>query len=202
MNGKIVSVKLWLRALTVLLVLSGAALALLVYRGGSKAPVPSQQVAGTASTQALGQFIALDQKLPAPALAFSARDGAPRQLADFRCQFVLVNLWATWCGPCVEEMPALDRLQAKLGSKLTILAVSEDRRGAEVVDPFLQKIGVKHLTVVLDPKSAALNEFQVQGLPTSFLIDCNGMILGKLEGAAKWDEAPMLATLERYLSRN
>jgi len=201
-NGKIVSVKLLLRALTVLLVLSGATLALLVYRGGSKAPVPPQQVAGTASAQALGQFIALDQKLPAPALAFTARDGAPKQLADFRGRLVLVNLWATWCGPCVEEMPALDRLQAKMGSKLTILALSEDRGGAAVVDPFLQKIGIKHLGVYLDPKSAALNAFGVQGLPTSFLIDGEGMILGKLEGGAKWDEAPMLATLERYIAKN
>ena len=56
-----------------------------------------------------------------------------------------------------------------------------------MVDPFLTKIGVKHLAIYLDPKSTALNEFQVQGLPTSFLIGSDGMILGKLEGAAKWD---------------
>jgi thiol-disulfide isomerase/thioredoxin len=200
-----VSVKLLLRALTVLLVLCGAALALLVIRGGSKAPVPSPQVAGTAPAQALGHFIALDQKLPAPDLSFAsfaARDGTTKRLADFRGKLVLVNLWATWCVPCIEEMPALDRLQEKLGSSLTILALSEDRRGAEVVDPFLAKIGIKHLAIYLDPKSTALNEFQVQGLPTSFLIGSDGMILGKLEGAAKWDEAPMVATLQRYIGKN
>ena len=196
------SVKLLLRALTVLLVLCGAALALFAVRGGSQAPVPSQQIAGTASAQALGHFIALDQKLPAPDLSFAARDGGVKRLADFRGKPVLVNLWATWCVPCVEEMPALDRLQEKLGSGLTILALSEDRRGAEVVDPFLTKIGVKHLAIYLDPKSTALNEFQVQGLPTSFLIGSDGMILGKLEGAAKWDEAPMVATLQRYIEKN
>jgi thiol-disulfide isomerase/thioredoxin len=149
----------------------------------------------------LGQFIARDKPLPAPALSFTTRDGAAKALSDFRGSPVLVNLWATWCVPCVEEMPALDRLQAKLGDKLRILAISEDRRGADVVDPFLDQHGIKNLAVYLDPKSSALNELGVQGLPTSFLIDRDGMILGKLEGAAKWDEEPMLSLLQRYIAQ-
>ena len=186
-------------ALTVLLVLCGAALGIMLLRQAPSEPAPQQPQAGTAASS-LGHFIALDAKLPAPALAFTARDGAEKHLADFKGQFLLVNLWATWCGPCVEEMPALDRLQTKLGQRLTILAISQDRRGAAVVDPFLAKAGITHLAVFLDPKSAAIDAFGVQGLPTSFLIGRDGMILGKLEGAAKWDEAPMLARLETYIA--
>jgi thiol-disulfide isomerase/thioredoxin len=191
-------IRILLRALTVLLVLSGAGLAVWVFRPGRNEPAPPQ--AATTAPQSVGQFIALDAPLPAPGLSFTARSGEAKKLADFHGRLVLVNLWATWCVPCVEEMPALDRLQAKLGGDLTIIAISEDRRGAEIVDPFLAKTGIKHLAIYLDPKSTALNEFAVQGLPTSFLIDRDGMIRGKLEGAAKWDEAPMLAILQRYIA--
>jgi thiol-disulfide isomerase/thioredoxin len=189
-----------IRALTVLLVLCGAALAVLVF-GPARHEKPPVEAVGIAPAQTLGQFIALDQKLPAPALAFTTRDGTTKELADFRGQLLLVNLWATWCVPCVEEMPALDRLQAKLGKALTILAIAEDRRGADIVDPFLARTGIKNLAVELDPKAAASNAFGVEGLPTSFLIDGDGMIIGKLEGAARWDEPAMVAVLQPYLER-
>jgi thiol-disulfide isomerase/thioredoxin len=194
------SIKIVLRALTVLLVLCGAALAVLVFRPGRREPVPPQEAVSTTPAQALGQFIALDPKLPAPALAFTTRAGEAESLAAFRGRLVLVNLWATWCVPCVEEMPALDRLQAKLGSDLAILAVSEDRQGAAAVEPFLAQHGVKNLAIELDPKSAATDAFGVQGLPASFLIGGDGMIIGKLVGAAKWDEPAMLAILQRYIA--
>jgi hypothetical protein len=99
----------------------------------------------------------------------------------------------------VREMPSLDRLQAKLGSRLAILAVSEDRGGAHVVDPFLEKLGLAALATYLDPKSALSGELEVTGLPTTFLIDDQGRILGQLEGAAEWDSPRMVRTIERYL---
>jgi thiol-disulfide isomerase/thioredoxin len=194
-----VSARFLIRALTVLLVLCGVALAVVLMRPGRVEPVPPQPEA-TAAAPTLGQFIALDAKLPAPALAFATRDGAEKHLADFRGRLVLVNLWATWCVPCVQEMPALDRLQQKLGDKLTILAISQDRRGADAVDPFLVKTGIAHLAIFLDPQSTAIKAFGVEGLPMSFLIGRDGMILGKLEGAAKWDEAPMLERLAPYIA--
>jgi thiol-disulfide isomerase/thioredoxin len=112
---------------------------------------------------------------------------------------VLVNLWATWCGPCVEEMPALDRLQAQLGDKLTILAISEDRQGESVVAPFLAKHKIAHLAIFLDPKTAATNQFEAQGLPSTYLIARDGTIVGKEEGGAAWDSTEMLAKLTPYI---
>lgn len=111
----------------------------------------------------------------------------------------LINVWATWCVPCVEEMPALDRLQAQLGDKLTILAISEDRQGETVVAPFLEQHAIKHLGIFLDPKSAATSEFGAQGLPTSYLIARDGTIVGKEEGGAQWDSAEMIAKLTPYI---
>ena len=190
--------KLTIRALTVLLILCGAALLVLSLRPARIERIP-QAPASSVAGQNLGQFTALTAPLPAPALAFTTRDGAQKQLADFKGKLVLVNLWATWCVPCVEEMPALDRLQAQLGDKLTILAISEDRQGETVVAPFLRKIGIQHLAIFLDPKTAATNEFGAQGLPSSYLIARDGTIVGKEEGGARWDSPEMLAKLRPYL---
>jgi thiol-disulfide isomerase/thioredoxin len=196
--------KFTIRALTVLLVLCGAALLVLSLRPARIEPTPQegmpQAPAASAASSNLGQFTALPAPLPAPALQFTTRDGAEKQLADFKGKLVLVNLWATWCGPCVEEMPALDRLQAQLGGKLTILAISEDRQGEAVVAPFLDKHGIKDLAIYLDPKTAATNAFGAEGLPTSYLIAADGTIIGKEEGGAAWDAPAMLAMLQPYLA--
>ncbi|HUB96224.1 MAG TPA: TlpA disulfide reductase family protein, partial [Stellaceae bacterium] len=113
-------------------------------------------------------------------------------------KFLLVNLWATWCAPCVAEMPSLLKLQGKVGG-LTILAVSEDRRGAELVDPFIAKHGLDGLAIYLDPKNGLTNALHVDGLPTSYLVDRDGRILGKVEGAALWDAGDMVKLVEGYL---
>jgi thiol-disulfide isomerase/thioredoxin len=190
--------KITIRALTVLLILCGAALLVLSLRPARIEKVP-QAPAPSVASQNLGQFTALPAPLPAPALAFTTRDGAPKQLADFKGKLVLVNLWATWCGPCVEEMPSLDRLQAHLGDKLMVLAISEDRQGETVVAPFLAKNGIQHLAIFLDPQAAATSGFGAQGLPSSYLIARDGTIVGKEEGGATWDDPAILARLTPYL---
>jgi thiol-disulfide isomerase/thioredoxin len=199
-------VKGLLRALIVLGILSASVLLALAYWPRS---VDSREAVGSGGSEdeaprsaTLGQFTPLDPPRPAPEASFADRDGTPRRLVDFRGRWVLVNLWATWCAPCVREMPSLDRLQAKLGSRLTVLAISEDRGGASVVDPFLDKLGLAALAIYLDPKGGVGQALGAQGLPTSLLIDDQGRLRGSLEGAAEWDSPKMVATLERYLRQS
>ncbi len=158
--------------------------------------------APTAPAQpALGQFIAADAPRPAPDAAFTDLAGKRVTLADFRGRFVLVNLWATWCAPCIREMPALDRLAAAMGgADFSILLVSQDRGGAAKVDPFFEKLGLTKLSTYLDPEGALGRAFGVRGLPTSVLIGRDGEELGRIEGAADWDGAALEATLRRYLA--
>ncbi len=186
---------------TITLVLCLAGLGVLAYR--QAAPLAAPAAPSAASRQAVtageGEFSLLDPPRPAPELGFTARDGTPRRLADFRGKVVLVNLWATWCGPCVEEMPSLDRLQAKLGPALLVLAVSEDRGGESAVAPFLEKLKLGHLAVYLDPKNGAIKAFGVQGLPTSFLIGRDGRVRAMLEGSTTWDAPAMISRLKPYL---
>ena len=117
----------------------------------------------------LGEFIPASPALPAPAISFVDLAGNTVSLAEFTGKFVLVNLWATWCEPCLREMPSLERMQSHLGDKIAVVAISEDRGGSKTVEPFIGKLGLKSVKIYLDPKSAMERALKVQGLPTSFL---------------------------------
>jgi thiol-disulfide isomerase/thioredoxin len=161
--------------------------------------VPVQAAVGQPAS--LGQFIPADPPRPAPEVSFAAESGGNVSLAEFRGRVVLLNLWATWCEPCIREMPALDRLQAKLGGKdFAVVLVSQDRGGANVVDPFFAKLGLANLKTYLDPKSTVGHGFGVAGLPTSFLIGRDGKILGSVQGAAAWDGAATEAIIRSRLA--
>jgi thiol-disulfide isomerase/thioredoxin len=193
------------RALIVLVILCAAGLPVAIYwptlTGGghlSRSASTSADQDGSSPT-VLGQFTRLDPPRPAPEVNFTRRDGSPLRLADFHGHWVLINLWATWCAPCVREMPSLDQLQARLGNRLTVLAISEDRGGPQIVDPFLERLGLKTLAIYLDPKGGAGQALKVRGLPTSVLIDGKGRIRAQLEGATEWTSPEILATLDGYL---
>jgi thiol-disulfide isomerase/thioredoxin len=150
---------------------------------------------------ALRQFIPTDPPRPAPEIAFADSDGKRQTLADFRGRVVLVNLWATWCEPCIREMPSLDRLRAAIGDRdLAIVLVSQDRGGDKVVAPFFAKLGLARLKTYLDPQSTVGHAFEVRGLPTSILVDRDGNELGRVEGALDWDGAPAQALLRWHIA--
>lgn len=189
-----------IKALSVLVVLCVAGLGLLLYYRAQHPPaIPVPLAANGTPTEPEFKFTVLDPPQPAPALAFTTREGAPKTLADFRGRLLLVNFWATWCGPCVAEMPSLDRLQARLGSRLTVLAISEDRRGGEVVDPFLARLKLADLAIYLDTKNSALQTFGLVGLPTSILIDRDGRMVWRVEGGVDWASPEAAAKLAPYL---
>ncbi|MEQ8355395.1 MAG: TlpA disulfide reductase family protein [Kiloniellaceae bacterium] len=137
---------------------------------------------------------------PAPSVPFRALHGSEVTLADFKGKVVLVNFWATWCAPCVREMPSLERLhQALEGEGLAVLAVSLDRGGAGVVAPFLNRLNLQHLPIYLDPKARLAQAFVLNGLPTSFVIDRAGQVVAGLVGPAAWDAPESKAFLRHYL---
>jgi thiol-disulfide isomerase/thioredoxin len=149
-----------------------------------------------------GEFIPATPPQPAPQTGFTDVDGNPASLADFRGKPAVVNLWATWCQPCLKEMPSLDRLQAKLAGRLTVAAVSEDRGGAKQVAPFVDTMALKNLKIYLDPKGDLGHAFVVRGLPTSIIVDALGRVVGRVEGPAEWDSAKVMAILKPLLEGN
>jgi thiol-disulfide isomerase/thioredoxin len=139
----------------------------------------------------------------APDKAFMTRDGHTVRLSDFRGQVLLVNFWATWCAPCIEEMPTLDALAGDMNSeRFHVLAVSTDRGGREKVEPFVQnKLNIDALDIYLDKKSKLARAFGLRGMPTTYLIGADGAIIGYLEGAADWNSASVKKLIRYYTER-
>jgi len=167
------------------------------------APAPAATDAGDADIPdrtKLGEFVPSSQPFAAPTISLTDSDGHTLELSELRGKLVLVNLWATWCEPCLREMPSLERLQSQLGERIAVLAVSEDRGGNKAVEPFIAKLGLKSVKIYIDPKSEVGHAFGARGLPTSFLIDREGKVLGRVEGAAEWDSPKILGVLEPLLS--
>lgn len=135
-------------------------------------------------------FIPAREIKPAPLVTFIDEDGAKHTLEKFRGKIVVLNLWATWCTPCVAEMPMLDRLQQQLESVgVVVLALSIDRGGPEVVREFYDEHEIEHLAVYVDPTMRAQSDLKAIGLPTTIIIDREGNDRGRIVGPAEWDDA-------------
>ncbi len=123
----------------------------------------------------------------APATAFEDPDGAPASFADFRGRPLLVNLWATWCGPCIAEMPTLDALAAREKERLQVLTVSQDLDGRAKVEAFFAKQGYRTLDTWLDPQMALMEALKVDTLPTTLLYDARGREVWRVTGIEDWE---------------
>ena len=138
----------------------------------------------------------------APDAIFTDSKGRERTLQDFRGKIVLVNFWATWCGPCVREMPSLERLHAKLaGKNFTVIALSEDRKGWDKITPFRKQLGLTGLPLFHDVDSKMMLAAKAPGLPTTILVGRNGQELGRLIGFVEWDADEAVALIRYYIEK-
>ena len=139
-------------------------------------------------------------------LTFTGPDGEPSGLAALKGRVVLLNLWATWCVPCREEMPALDKLQEAMGGeRFTVAAVNVDVKNPERAHAFLDEIGVKSLDFYADPTLRIFTTLKQRGLafglPTTLMVDANGCKLGVMEGPAAWDSPDAQALVAAAMSQ-
>jgi thiol-disulfide isomerase/thioredoxin len=140
-----------------------------------------------------------------PNLAFTGPDGARRTLADFKGRTVLVNLWATWCVPCRQEMPALDRLQAALGGPgFEVVAINIDTRNLDRPKTFLNETGVQRLAYYADPEAKVFQDLKrvgkAIGMPTTLLVDREGCELALINGPAEWASEDALQLVRTALA--
>lgn len=128
-----------------------------------------------------------DDPAPVAAIQYTDEAGTQRRLEEFREHGLVLNFWATWCAPCVREMPSLDRLRARAPGGVAVVAISEDRGGVPRVESFYRKHEITTLGIAVDTGLRAARSLEVQGLPTTLLIDAEGREIGRLAGAAEWD---------------
>ncbi|MTI44033.1 thiol-disulfide isomerase/thioredoxin [Roseibium hamelinense] len=155
------------------------------------------QAAAAAKPFATGEvaaFLPAQKPLGLSEIAFLGPHDELLKMSDFAGKTVLLNLWATWCAPCRKEMPALDKLQADLGSEeFEVVAVNLDRGGPEKPKAFLQEIGVSRLGYYHDSSNRLLQDLRAKaratGLPTTILIGPEGCEIGTMYGPAEWADS-------------
>ena len=141
-----------------------------------------------------------DPPLAASQTAFQGADGQALTLADFKGKGVVVNLWATWCGPCVREMPSLNRLQKAVAADgISVVAVSSDRGGKDLVEVFMATHKLDALKPYLDPLGEFTRTMAGRGLPRTYIINAAGELAASYVGPAEWDTPEMVAAVRELV---
>ena len=182
----------------VLLVAAGAAMFLL--RAGPEQGLPETS-GGTATSAPVDQFVATNPAPDFSAVAPLDPAGKPADMAAYRGQTLLVNLWATWCAPCIRELPSLGKLQATLGgADFAVVTVALDEPDAAKVAPFLAQHGADNLPALIDTNRTIDTVMPISALPTSFLVDRDGKIRAVLTGDADWNCGAALEAVKAFIA--
>lgn len=174
---------------------------------GRRRPVLAAAALTLIIVAASGIFVATRRGAPSSpvlsGLAFQTADGRELMGAAFQGRFVLLNIWATWCPPCVKEMASLDRLQAMKGdSSFEVVALSIDRQGLEVVAPFFKRMGLANLAIYLDREARSMSALRITGLPTTVLIDPTGREVVRWPGAREWDQPATVTEITEHIAKS
>ncbi|MBM3559239.1 MAG: TlpA family protein disulfide reductase [Alphaproteobacteria bacterium] len=175
-------------------------------RSGLLAAVMAMLLAATlaaARDGGVGDFSPAPAPAPMPDIPVlvPGEAGATARLADLRGRVLVVNFWATWCAPCVAELPSLQRLQAKLDpARATVVLVSQDLRGLARTEPYLEKLGIALPYRFVDEKLKLSRALGVGDLPTTLIVDAAGREIRRLVGPAEWDSPEAVALVGRYIA--
>jgi thiol-disulfide isomerase/thioredoxin len=187
-----------------------------LYRmGGGQSNAIAAQCAGSRAVVArmapvaLGEVAAVNvssSPVPAPSLSFEGPGGEAKVLADFRGKAILLNLWATWCVPCRQEMPTLDQLETQRGGPdFEVVAINVDTTKLQSRQSFLASAGVNNIKFYADPSGSVFQALRSAGatigLPTTLLIDKDGCSVGSIAGPANWASPDGLHLVDALIGR-
>ena len=150
---------------------------------------------------AMAALLVRPRPLDLPPFEFADGNGAAKTLADFAGKVVLLNIWATWCVPCREEMPALDKLETELGGKdFAVVAVNIDKGGPDKARAFLADTGATRLTLYTDSSGKLFAALKAVGMPTTLMLDRDGKEIARLIGPADWSSAEAKRVVEATIA--
>ena len=170
---------------------------------------PAVEIAKKVAPFARGEVAAVNvakSPLKLPDLAFQDAAGKPRTLSDWRGRTVLLNLWATWCVPCRQEMPALDALEQRLGGPgFEVVTINIDTRDPDKPKAWLNEVGITKLAYYADPAAKTFQDLKsigrAFGMPTTLLIDPNGCEIGTIAGPAEWASDDAIKLIQAALAK-
>lgn len=161
---------------------------------------PNNDIPQGLTAGAMKRFVFHDQKIPATDAVFHDADGNDVNFSDFKGKVILVNLWATWCAPCVKEMPDLNELQKSLGGeKFEVVLISQNSDGIESSLEFIKEKNITNLDTFIDTKRNVARALKTNSLPTSLLIDAEGFEVGRLIGPAEWNSGDAQALINYFI---
>ncbi|HET6158994.1 MAG TPA: TlpA disulfide reductase family protein [Dongiaceae bacterium] len=184
----------------IIVVVAIAALAAAVLTSTAPEPAPAPAASTPAPAAPEGRFVALsgaDFSTVAPVDG----KGQPADMAPYRGKALLVNLWATWCAPCIQELPSLGKLQQDLGGdKFQVVTIAIDERDPAKIEPFLAAHGAGNLPTLIDLNRTIDTVAQVSALPTSLLVDSDGKVKAMLSGDARWNCGKALEAVKAFVA--
>ena len=137
-----------------------------------------------------------DPPFPAPEFQLPGLTGGEKTLEDYKGKYVLLNFWATWCPPCLEEMPSMETIHQLYKDKdFTVVAISSDEGGKADIDPFIDTLGVT-FPILMDADKAVSSVYGAVNLPLSFVLNPDGMVIAGSEGARDWESEEAMSVLE------
>lgn len=153
-------------------------------------------------SETLQSIQVLESPEPVADVSFTLADGSSTSIKDYLGRGVVLNFWATWCAPCVREMPELDAIKADLAPDgIDVIAVSMDREGHSAIEKFFSNTNIQNLEAFLDPKSAAGRALGVRGLPTTLIINPQGQEVARIQGIHNYDTTETKDYLRRCIAR-
>ncbi len=170
-----------------------------LYTGLALGANPAAADVSSLLTGDMAKLVMTKPPAPLPEAALIDMADAPRSMAEFQGKWVVLNFWATWCPPCREEMPSLDRLQAAMPD-LAVVPVATGRNDPTGMTQFFEEAGVQNLEIIRDPKSELARAMGVMGLPVTVILNPAGEEVGRLIGDAHWDAPEAQAVLKALMT--
>jgi|JI10StandDraft_1071094.scaffolds.fasta_scaffold07025_2 thiol-disulfide isomerase/thioredoxin len=166
-------------------------------------PVAFQKTAGWINSSVMEQPLMSVHSVPVALgeVPFETSDGASHTFADFKGQYLLVNLWATWCPPCRKEMPSLEMLQSffQSNSRFRVIALSVDNVSFDQLEAFYSVLDIKTMALYRGNQDEVMQALGVRGFPTTLLLNPNGMEIARLVGPTLWDNSAVLAQINQLI---